>query len=869
MATTYELIVKVADQGTGPLSKIQRGLNAVENQTKRTGAALRTAAGAVAAFASGAVVKNIINQYRSFERYRTVLATYMGTQEKANKALGALQKLANDLPQDLDDITRSFVLFKSRGIETTAESLTAFSNIATANGKSLTQLGEAVADALTGEFERMKEFGIKVSKENDKFVADIGNGQKIIGSSTTELVSKLRQLGEEGGKFGSAASQNATTLDQSFSNLNGSIFSTSVAIGEGLRPALKGVVDDMSAVINKNQELAKEFGVNLGQAVKGVAQGIKFLSENIDLMRNALLSIVAIRFAQSMTTIVGTIARFTSSAKSATGFVGGLGKAMRGLLSGVPIFGRLAAALGPIGLAITGLVTAFTFFQDTMVNVGGTAASMGEVATAVFQSLGDVARQIFNYLATQSQVTFDYIKHQFGRLVEFYKPAFEGLARAAKTVFNNVVNTVISAISLAGDAIMNLPRFFAQAFGAVMTMLNDFGNMVGQKFTNLGEALKLAFSGDLAGAMAKAGEDVGYSFANSFNEAVANVEPVFTTDVGKIFEVDRFNQAKDMVVAGLEQISETGGKFVSEALAPVIEKINAHIEANRAQKQAIDLTTESVENINDALGGNTEVVESNTTAIAAQTKELTEYQKYLKNIEDRARRSANEVGYKAQAIEDLNKKLRDGKISVDVYAEAMEMLKPTVNETKEEVKTLADTITEKMKQAGESLSQSLATSVVKGKSIMSSFKNFFDQILIDILQSVLNSGIQKALGGMLGGGMGGGGGGFGSLFSMGMSLFGGGGGLGSLFSGFFANGGIAAGGKAAVVGEQGPELFLPGTTGRVVPNDELGGGGSNVVFQINAIDTQSGTQFLLDNKGKIVNMINQAQRQRGKRGIID
>lgn len=39
-----------------------------------------------------------------------------------------------------------------------------------------------------------------------------------------------------------------------------------------------------------------------------------------------------------------------------------------------------------------------------------------------------------------------------------------------------------------------------------------------------------------------------------------------------------------------------------------------------------------------------------------------------------------------------------------------------------------------------------------------------------------------------------------------------------------AEGGIARGGEPHIVGEKGPELFVPNVTGRVVPNDEMGGG---------------------------------------------
>jgi hypothetical protein len=40
-----------------------------------------------------------------------------------------------------------------------------------------------------------------------------------------------------------------------------------------------------------------------------------------------------------------------------------------------------------------------------------------------------------------------------------------------------------------------------------------------------------------------------------------------------------------------------------------------------------------------------------------------------------------------------------------------------------------------------------------------------------------------------------------------------------------------------------------------------------VTININAIDTQTGTQFLLDNKGSIEGIIQNAYNRRGKPGI--
>jgi len=92
------------------------------------------------------------------------------------------------------------------------------------------------------------------------------------------------------------------------------------------------------------------------------------------------------------------------------------------------------------------------------------------------------------------------------------------------------------------------------------------------------------------------------------------------------------------------------------------------------------------------------------------------------------------------------------------------------------------------------------------------------------------------------------------------SLFGGGGGLGGFFGSllgggggasgpvamvdapFFANGGDPPVGKPSIVGERGPELFVPRTAGTIIPNNQLGsmGGTTNVTNNyIQAIDTKS------------------------------
>jgi len=58
----------------------------------------------------------------------------------------------------------------------------------------------------------------------------------------------------------------------------------------------------------------------------------------------------------------------------------------------------------------------------------------------------------------------------------------------------------------------------------------------------------------------------------------------------------------------------------------------------------------------------------------------------------------------------------------------------------------------------------------------------------------------------------------------------------SLFKGLprFADGGSISGGKPAIVGERGPELFMPGRSGSIIPNNALGG---NITVNVDATGT--------------------------------
>lgn len=70
---------------------------------------------------------------------------------------------------------------------------------------------------------------------------------------------------------------------------------------------------------------------------------------------------------------------------------------------------------------------------------------------------------------------------------------------------------------------------------------------------------------------------------------------------------------------------------------------------------------------------------------------------------------------------------------------------------------------------------------------------------------------------------------------------------GDNIGGFFANGGRPPTGKASVVGERGPELFVPDTAGTIIPNGAFGGGQviNNIQVNIESVDSDERQERLL------------------------
>ena len=86
----------------------------------------------------------------------------------------------------------------------------------------------------------------------------------------------------------------------------------------------------------------------------------------------------------------------------------------------------------------------------------------------------------------------------------------------------------------------------------------------------------------------------------------------------------------------------------------------------------------------------------------------------------------------------------------------------------------------------------------------------------------------------------------------------------------FEKGGAVSKGNPILVGERGPELFVPNSTGQITQNARGtgGGNGTTVNFNINTLDASGFEDLLFRSRATISSLINQAVNEQGRGAVI-
>jgi hypothetical protein len=192
--------------------------------------------------------KAIIDTTAQFQRFEAVLINTLGSKSEAQKSLAMIKDFAASTPFGVAELTDSFVKLVNSGFKPTGKEMRKLGDLAASQGKSFNQLTEGIIDAQTGEFERLKEFGIRASKEGDK-VSFTFKGVKTQTDFTSDSIQKyILSLGDLQGVSGGMAAI-SQTLGGQISNLGDSFDSLYNTIGSGNSGFISGAIGLLSDLV--------------------------------------------------------------------------------------------------------------------------------------------------------------------------------------------------------------------------------------------------------------------------------------------------------------------------------------------------------------------------------------------------------------------------------------------------------------------------------------------------------------------------------------------------------------------------------------------------------------------------------------------
>jgi hypothetical protein len=297
------------------INEFEKKFEKVDDQVNKTGKeftklnefAVGALQGIAAAFTVGSIVnfgKAVLDTTAKFQKFEAVLRTTLGSDSAATEALQNIKEFATTTPFGVDEVTGAFIKLANQGFKPTVSELRSLGDLAASTGKSFDQLAESIIDAQVGEFERLKEFGVRAKVSGDQVTFTFKGVETQVKNTSQAIQGYVLGLGEAEGVTGSMAGI-SQTLGGKISELGDNIEQVRLAIGNqtsGITKAtiewLNGFAKDLQRVIKGTKELINEVrGFQFSSEISETKKEIDFLVQSFQKINPALTKQEAIKKA--------------------------------------------------------------------------------------------------------------------------------------------------------------------------------------------------------------------------------------------------------------------------------------------------------------------------------------------------------------------------------------------------------------------------------------------------------------------------------------------------------------------------------------------------------------------------------------------
>ncbi|WP_051261716.1 tape measure protein [Desulfovibrio inopinatus] len=336
---------------------------------------------ALVGLGAGLVAHKFLSVASTFESLSVSLETAMGSSEKAAAAFDWIKTFAATTPYELEEVTQSFIKLQNYGLDP-IQLLKPAGDTASAFSKSLDDAVEAIADASTGEFERLKEFGIRASQEKDKVTLAWSQGGKqmeeTIDKTSSSIITKLLDIFQ---KFDGGMEKQSKTWKGLWSNMLDTVNSwVDTVMNLGPFQVLKTSLGEFLAYLetSKGKMDLEKWALNTGRAILQAFQvGINGASS----------------FVQALSSVAGALDVVIQKLQN----MGPQEYALLGAAAGFFTGGVKGAVVGAAaGFGAYGVVNAKDNLRDYMINKGMPVPADGKTYElgAVGTGMGNLQRVI-------------------------------------------------------------------------------------------------------------------------------------------------------------------------------------------------------------------------------------------------------------------------------------------------------------------------------------------------------------------------------------------------------------------------------------------------------------------------------------------
>jgi hypothetical protein len=400
---------------------------------------------------------------------------------------------------------------------------------------------------------------------------------------------------------------------------------------------------------------------------------------------------------------------------------------------------------------------------------------------------------------------------------------------------------------LFAQAIINLTskggEFFEGAQAQSDTLFGKFSTLIDGVETlaqRIGKKLEPALKGAL---------DIAIDLITNINQAIA---------AGSITDADK----KALKKQADEIITEQAGRFPGGPFG--MGEVSIDFQGKTFKGQPASVSAQ----ITNALI-NAEVAKRLKEQIAIQ-KKLAEEEKKLTKIKKENLRETEDLTKETQDITEsftglipLTKTFNESLGQTNIFVDSINQGTISFSDSLSMATSEADILKQKFNEIGQSVEQGIVSNLTDAVMGTQTLAQSAINVLNNLKRKLVEVAIQRAVSG-IGGGIGGF---LGKLFGggkkneEGLVPF-----IPSLGGAGFANGGNPPVGKVSLVGEKGPELFVPRSAGTVIPNNRIGGVVNNISISVDASGSSvAGDSSSAEQLGSAIASAVQAQLIKEKR----